>query len=198
MRIALLLAAILWTNASFAEVKAGELAPAFLEKDQAGKNHSLHSYKGKWVVLEWYNEGCPYAGKHYKSHNMQKLQSTYRAKGVVWLTVVSSAEGKQGYIPPTEAAAHMKKAKMNSSALLLDSDGSMGRAYDAKTTPHMFVINPEGKVVYVGAIDDNDSANPETIKTSKNYVSAALDAGLSKKHIAVDSTRPYGCSVKYD
>lgn len=180
-----------------AEVKIDAPAPTFSEKDQTGKIQSLESNKGKWVVLEWYNEDCPYVVKHYGAKNMQKLQSTYVDKGVVWYTVATSAEGKQGYISPKEAEQKRTIAGMKSSGLLLDSDGSMGRAYGAKTTPHMFVINPEGKVVYAGAIDNNDSADPKTISKATNYVAQALDAGLAGKPIAQKTSKPYGCSVKY-
>ena len=180
-----------------AEVVIGKQAPTFKEVDQSGKYHGLNDYKGKWLVLEWYNEGCPYVKKHYRSGNMQNIQKKYTDKGVKWLTVATSAKGKQGYIDPKVASKHIKKAGMNSSALLLDADGTMGRAYDAKTTPHMFVISPEGKVVYAGAIDSNDSANPATIKGATNYVADALDASLAGKDVKVASTRAYGCSVKY-
>lgn len=197
MKALLIACALLMSASAFAEVKIGTAAPAFSEKDQSGKTHSLDSYKGKWVVLEWYNEGCPYVKKHYGAKNMQTLQKTYTEKGVIWLTVATSPEDMQGYVDPKTAAQHMKAAGMNSSALLLDSDGTMGRAYDAKTTPHMFVINPEGKAVYAGAIDDNDSADPKTIATSKNYVVQALDAAMAGKPVATSSTKPYGCAVKY-
>lgn len=198
MKALLVACALFVSSAAFAEVKVGAAAPTFSEKDQAGKTHSLDTHKGKWVVLEWYNEGCPYVKKHYGSKNMQTLQKTYTGKGVVWLTVATSPEGKQGYVDPKTAAQHIKTAGMNSSALLLDADGTMGRAYDAKTTPHMFVINPEGKVVYAGAIDSNDSADPKTIQGSTNYVSQALDAAMGGKPVTTASTKPYGCSVKYN
>ncbi|MES3036991.1 MAG: thioredoxin family protein [Bdellovibrionota bacterium] len=198
MKSLLLALVLLNTPMAFAEVKVGEAAPAFTEKDQAGKSHTLDTHKGKWVVLEWYNEGCPYVKKQYGSKNMQSLQKTYTGKGVVWLTVATSAEGKQGYVDPKTAAQHMKDAGMNSTALLLDADGTMGRTYDAKTTPHMFVINPTGKVVYAGAIDSDDSADPKTIATATNYVSQALDLSMAGKPVATASKKPYGCNVKYN
>lgn len=184
-------------SVAFAEVKVDAPAPTFSETDQAGKMQSLEANKGKWVVLEWYNEGCPYVKKHYGSQNMQNLQKTYTGKGVVWYTVATSAKGQQGYVDPKEAAQKLKEAGMSSTALLLDADGTMGKAYGAKVTPHMFVINPEGKVVYAGAIDSNDSSDPKTIASSTNYVVAALDAGLAGKPIAQKTSKPYGCSVKY-
>lgn len=198
MKSVLVALTLLLSSSGFAEVTVGAAAPKFSEVDHAGKTHSLDTHKGKWVVLEWYNEGCPYVKKHYGSKNMQSLQQKYTGKGVVWLTVATSAEGQQGYVPPKEAAQKRTAAGMNSSALLLDADGTMGRAYDAKTTPHMFVIDPKGIVVYAGAIDNNDSADPAKIPTSTNYVSSALDAALAGKPIAVASSKPYGCSVKYN
>ncbi|WP_460806024.1 thioredoxin family protein [Microbulbifer agarilyticus] len=176
----------------------GEKAPAFSEVDAAGKTHNLKDYEGQWLVLEWFNKDCPYVKKHYGSGNMQALQKKYADADINWLTVISSAKGKQGYLEPAEALDVAKNHKLEASApFLLDSDGSMGRAYGAKTTPHMFIINPQGEVVYAGAIDDNDSANPAVIPDSANYVAAALDASLAGKAIEVASSRAYGCSVKY-
>ncbi|MES2854256.1 MAG: thioredoxin family protein [Bdellovibrionota bacterium] len=189
---------LLASSVGLAEVKIGAAAPAFTEIDHAGKTHSLDSHKGKWVVLEWYNEGCPYVKKHYGAKNMQTLQKTFADKGVVWLTVATSPEGQQGYVAPKEAAAHMKKAGMHSTALLLDSDGTMGRAFDAKTTPHMFVIDPKGMVVYAGAIDNNDSSDPRKIASSTNYVADALNSALKGEAVKVATTKPYGCGVKYN
>ncbi|MCK7597588.1 thioredoxin family protein [Microbulbifer sp. CAU 1566] len=176
----------------------GEKAPAFSEIDAVGKTHSLEDYKGQWLVLEWFNKDCPYVKKHYGSGNMQALQEKYTGQDINWLTVISSAKGKQGYLEPAQAVAVAESHKLKASApFLLDVDGSMGRAYGAKTTPHMFIINPEGQVVYAGAIDDNDSANPAVIPNSANYVAAALDASLTGGAVEVASSRAYGCSVKY-
>lgn len=181
-----------------AEVKVGAPAPAFSEVDQAGATHSLDSHKGKWIVLEWYNEGCPFVKKHYGSKNMQTLQSKYTEKDVVWLTVASSAKGQQGYVDPKKAVEKHKSAGMAPKvSLLLDADGTMGRAYDAKTTPHMFVIDPKGVVVYAGAIDSDNSSDPSKIAKSTNYVAAALDAGMAAKPVTVSSSKPYGCGIKY-
>jgi peroxiredoxin len=190
--------ALLHTAAVFADAVPGKPAPAFDVVDASGKTHKLEDYKGKWLVLEWFNKDCPYVKKHYGSGNMQSLQEKYTGRDVQWLTVISSAKGKQGYLEPEEAKAVAKEHKLAASAdFLLDASGEMGKAYGAKTTPHMYVINPEGEVVYAGAIDDNDSANPSVIATSQNYVMAALDAALEGKTINTTATRPYGCTVKY-
>ncbi|WP_237067391.1 thioredoxin family protein [Microbulbifer guangxiensis] len=176
----------------------GEQAPAFSEVDAAGKTHTLENYAGKWLVIEWFNKDCPYVKKHYGSGNMQALQEKYTGEGIQWLTVISSAKGKQGHLDPAQALEVAKSHNLKASApFLLDTDGNMGRAFGAKTTPHMFIINPEGQVVYAGAIDDNDSANPAVIPKSNNYVAAALDASMTGEAIQVASSRAYGCSVKY-
>lgn len=182
---------------AFAAAEPGSAAPAFEVKDATGTVRKLADAKGKWVVLEWTNKDCPYVKKHYGSGNMQKLQKDLTAKGVIWYTVLSSAKGQQGALEPAAAAKHAKDVKAGPTAVLMDTDGKIGKAYDAKTTPHMFVIDPEGKIVYAGAIDDNDSADPSVIAKSKNYVAAALEAGMAGKKVEVASTRPYGCSVKY-
>lgn len=187
----------LTVGSAFADAVPGEKAPAFEVKDANGKTQKLSDYKGKWLVLEWFNKECPYVKKHYGSQNMQKLQKTYADKGVAWLTVNSSAPGKQGYADGKQALKDAKQRDAHPTALLLDPSGTMGKAYGAKTTPHMFVINPEQVVVYAGAIDNNDSADPATIATSKNYVAAALDSGLAGKPVETASSRPYGCGVKY-
>lgn len=183
---------------AMAAATPGVKAPEFSEVDAAGKTHSLENYKGRWLVLEWFNKDCPYVKKHYGSGNMQALQKKYTGQDINWLTVISSAKGKQGYLEPAQAAEVAASHNLNASApFLLDADGSMGRAYGAKTTPHMFIINPEGLVVYAGAIDDNDSANPAVIASSANYVAAALDASLTGDAVKVASSRAYGCSIKY-
>lgn len=180
-----------------AQVDTGKPAPEFTLPAQDGTVHKLSDFKGKYVVLEWFNKGCPFVVKHYGSGNMQKLQETYAAKGVVWLSIISSAEGKQGHQTPAEATATRAEWKIKSTATLLDSSGLVGKLYGAKTTPHLFVINPEGVVVYQGAIDSKASTDPKDIPTSKNYVAAALDAVLAGKPVAQATTKPYGCSVKY-
>jgi peroxiredoxin len=172
-------------------------APDFALPDQDGKVHHLSDFKGKAVVLEWFNKGCPYVQKHYESHNMQNLQKKYVGQGVVWLTISSSAEGKEGYEKGPEATKTRATWGINSTATLLDPSGDVGHLYGAKTTPHMFVINSKGVLVYNGAIDDNDSTEAEDIPKAKNYVATALDEVLAGKEVSAGTTKPYGCSVKY-
>lgn len=175
----------------------GQPAPDFSATDVNGKAVKLSDLKGKIVVLEWTNNECPYVKKHYGSGNMQKTQKEAAAKGVEWITVNSSAPGRQGHVSAEEAKKIMTDAGGAPSAEILDEDGKIGKAYDAKTTPHMFVIDPSGKVVYAGAIDDRRSANPADAKAAKNYVTAALTEAKAGKPVTVASTTPYGCSVKY-
>ncbi len=175
----------------------GAQAPAFTLADAGGTTHSLADFKGKFVVLEWVNFGCPFVRKHYDSGNMQGLQKTYRDRGVVWLSICSSAPGKQGYFEGKELTERIAAEKSRATAYLVDKDGTVGQAYGAKTTPHMFVINPEGTLIYEGGIDDKASTNREDLKTAVNYVREALDAAMSGKPVQVKTSRPYGCSVKY-
>ncbi len=175
----------------------GQPAPAFQVKDADGKTRSLAEFKGKTVVLEWTNEGCPYVQKHYNSGNMQGLQRQAANEGMVWLTVISSAPGMQGYKEPAEAKAWKAKAKAAPAAVLLDPDGKVGRAYDAKTTPHMYIVDKAGKLVYMGGIDDKPSADPGSLKGAKNYVTAALADVKAGRAVSQAATKPYGCSVKY-
>ncbi|MEY2526399.1 MAG: hypothetical protein QOE73_1170 [Verrucomicrobiota bacterium] len=175
----------------------GSTAPDFSASDSKGKAHSLSQYKGKYVVLEWFNPECPFVKKHYGPGNMQKLQEEYTGKGVVWLSVDSSAPGKEGSLTPDQAEKKMTEWKTKSTALLLDSDGKVGQTYGAKNTPHMFVINPEGKIVYEGAIDSKATPNPSDIPSSTNYVKVALDEAMAGKPVSNPNTKPYGCSVKY-
>jgi len=175
----------------------GQPAPDFTLTDTAGQPHALSATKGKFVVLEWTNYDCPFVGKHYGSGNMQALQKKYTGKGVVWLQVNSSAPGKQGAYDAAHAAALSKEKGAASTAYLIDANGAVGRLYGAKTTPHMFVIDPRGTVVYAGAIDDTPSTDREDVPRAKNYVSAALDEAMAGKPVAVSSSQPYGCSVKY-
>ena len=179
----------------YAAPRLGEPAPDFTLSDQSGKPVKLSDAKGKLIVLEWFNEGCPFVKKHYGSKNMQGLQAKYAKKGVVWYTIVSSKEGKQGHLTPAEAADRLKG--MASKAILLDAKGDVGRLYSAKTTPHMFVIDKKGALIYAGGIDDTPSADPADIKGSKNFVAAALDEALAGKPVSTPSAPPYGCSVKY-
>lgn len=180
-----------------ANAEVGKTAPAFTLNDWDGKPRKLSDFKGKIVVLEWFNHGCPFVKKHYDSKNMQNLQKKYTGKKVVWLSICSSAEGKQGC---DTGAGHKKTFTEKGAAptaVLLDTDGTVGHLYGAKATPHMFVIDGKGILVYAGAIDDNNSADPEATKTAKNYVAAAIDETLAKKPVSTNSTKAYGCSVKY-
>ena len=177
--------------------RVGAPAPAFTATDSHGKAERLDQFKGKWVVLEWHNQGCPYTIKHYASGNMQNLQRTWTAKGVVWFTVISSAPGNQGYVTASQENDYMAKMHATPTAALLDPQGKLGHLYDAKTTPQMIVIDPAGKIAYDGAIDSVESADQSDIKGADNYVNDALTAALNGKPIALSHTRPYGCSVKY-
>ncbi len=172
-------------------------APAFELKGIDGSTYKLSDFKGKYVVLEWNNFDCPFVKKHYGAGNMQALQKKYMEKGVVWFTVCSSAPGKQGYYETDALTKMTAEHKSAATAYLRDPDGKVGRLYGAKTTPHMFVIDPEGVLVYAGAIDDKPSTNPDDIKGAVNYVAASLDATMGGKAVATKSTAPYGCSVKY-
>lgn len=180
-----------------AEAPVGKPAPGFSLPDSTGKIHSLSDYKGKIIVLEWLNHGCPYVKKHYNSGNMQKLQKTYGAKGVIWFSVVSSAPGKQGYMTPEEATETIQQKKAAPKAVLLDPEGTVGKLYGAKTTPHMFIIDSDGVLVYNGGIDDIRSTSIDDIAKAKNYVQMALDELLAGKEVTVQTSLPYGCSVKY-
>lgn len=197
MKAITFMSVLFMATVSWAQPQINAAAPAFSEVDAAGKTHALSDYKGKWVVLEWYNKDCPFVKKHYGSKNMQKLQEDYTAKGVVWLTVISSAKGEQGYLDPAAALEDAKKTGSKATAVLIDEDGTMGKAYDARVTPHMYVINPQGNLVYMGAIDDNSSSNAKVIAKSENYVKSALDAAMAGKEVKTTVTKAYGCTVKY-
>jgi peroxiredoxin len=177
--------------------RVGEAAPDFTATDSNGKSHHLADYRGKFVVLEWHNQGCPYTRKHYESGNMQRLQKEWTGKGVVWFTVISSAPGTQGYVTASQENDYVQKMKAVPSAVLLDPDGTVGHLYAAKTTPHMYIIDPKGQLIYNGAIDDHPTADPSDIASSRNYVSTALQQAMGGKPVAEAATRPYGCSVKY-
>ncbi len=177
--------------------KVGQPAPAFTAKDLHGKERSLSEFKGKYVVLEWHNQSCPFVKKHYESGNMQKLQKDLTGKGVVWLSVISSAPGAQGYVTPEQEQKYLAETKAAPTDVLLDPEGTVGHAYGAKTTPHMFVIDDKGTLVYAGAIDDNPSSDPDDAATAKNFVRAAYDEAAAGKPVSTASTAPYGCGVKY-
>lgn len=180
-----------------AELKTGQKAPEFELTDSAGKKHTLSQYKGKFVVLEWLNHGCPFVKKFYDNGKMQELQKTYTGKGVVWLSVLSSAPGKQGAGTAQEVAKEQKDKGSKATAVLLDATGSVGKSYGARTTPHMYVIAKDGNLLYQGAIDDQPSTEKSSLASAKNYVTAALDATMSGKAVETNTTEPYGCSVKY-
>jgi peroxiredoxin len=182
---------------ALAEVQVGKEAPDFILTDTNGKTHHLSDYKGKYVVLEWYQPDCPFVRKHYNSGNMQALQKEYVSKGVVWLSIDSSAAGQEGNYPPDRLNQIATKTGSTRTALLLDADGKVGHLYGAKTTPDMYIINPQGILVYQGAIDDKPSTDLGDVRTAKNYVKTALNAVMAGQSVATTSTRPYGCSVKY-
>lgn len=182
---------------SHAEAVVGEKAPAFNLPDTSGQAHQLADYADKYVVLEWLNHECPFVRKHYESGNMQSLQKEYVGKGVVWLSICSSASGKQGYNEPEAAAKLAAEKGSAASAVLLDPEGTVGRLYGAKVTPHMFVIAPDGNLIYQGAIDDIPSPRVSDIEAANNYVRACLDSAMAGKPVERTSTKPYGCGVKY-
>ena len=181
----------------FAEVVVGQTAPNFSLIDTKGQVRQLNDFKGQYVVLEWFNHDCPFVKKHYGSGNMQSLQKEYTAKGVAWLSINSSAAGKQGHYSSTEMDQLTVEKAAAPTAVLLDSDGKVGHLYNAQTTPHMFIIDPQGVLLYQGAIDDTPSADPGDIVGAHNYVKAALDEALAGKPVSVAATKSYGCSVKY-
>jgi peroxiredoxin len=177
--------------------KVGELAPDFSAAASNGKTYRLADFRGKFVVLEWHNNGCPYTRKHYESGNMQRLQKEWTAKGVVWFTVISSAPGTQGYMTADAENTYIGRMNAAPTAALLDASGDLGHLYDAKTTPQIVIINPQGVMIYDGAIDDHPTSDASDIPSSKNYVEASLTDAMAGKPLAMGSTRPYGCSVKY-
>jgi hypothetical protein len=201
MKTRLTLLFALLTTAALATVEPGGTAPDFSLADIHGQKHSLSDYKGKYVVLEWNNPGCPFVRAHYDSGNMPKLQQEERAKGVVWLTINSASANRQGDLPADQIEQFLKDEHANPTAYLRDPEGTVGRLYGAKTTPHMFVINPDGKLIYEGGIDNlantDPSDIPSDIPAATNYVRAALDESMAGKPVSVATSRPYGCSVKY-
>src|SRR5580692_8654350 len=193
--LAAMFAFVFATSARSAQI--GSQAPDFHATDSSGKTHSLDEYRGKFVVLEWHNHDCPYTVKHYKSGNMQSLQKQWTAKDVVWFTVISSAPGEQGYVDAAAENAYMEKMGAKPTAAILDPSGAIGHLYGAKTTPNMFIIDPSGKLIYAGAIDDHATTDTSDIPSSKNYVSTALTEAMAGQPVQTAYTRPYGCSVKY-
>ena len=192
--ILLLLAVTTWAHA---EAEIGKPAPAFTLPSCESKTVSLSDYKGKVVVLEWTNYSCPFVVKHYGSGNMQKLQADAAAKGVVWLAICSSAPKQQGHATPADALKACTEKNSAATAYLIDESGATGRAYGAKRTPEMYVINADGILVYQGAIDDKKSVDPADIATAKNLVAAAIEETLAGKPVSTPETEAYGCSIKY-
>ena len=184
-------------HASAISVEIGKPAPNFTAIDIHGNEFNLEDQKGKIVVLEWTNHLCPFVVKHYSTQNMQNTQKTATDNGVVWVSIVSSAPGKQGYVTPEEAIKIEETAGAHSTTRILDPMGDIGKLYEAKTTPHMFVISAQGNVEYAGAIDDNPSPRHTAVEGSQNLVLAALDALSTGRNVDVPLTAPYGCSVKY-
>ena len=178
-------------------LKTGGAAPDFTLPDTNGEEHSLSDYKGKTVVLEWTNYDCPFVKKFYANSDMQKIQAEYTGKDVVWLSICSSADGKQGNYEADKWNEMMESKEVSASAVLLDPAGEVGKQYSAKTTPHMYVIDSEGTLVYQGAIDSIRSADSSDIAKAQNYVKACLNATLNGEPVGTSSTAPYGCSVKY-
>ena len=194
MLVALVLCAV---PPPISAAKVGEAAPDFTATASNGKTFRLSDYRGKYVVLEWHNNGCPYVGKHYNSGNMQRLQKQWTSRGAVWFTILSSAPGKQGYVTASEENEYLAKMQAAPTAALLDPTGEIGHRYDAKTSPQMVVINPQGVVIYNGAIDDKATTDLQDVPNATNYVTLALEEAMAGKQVQTAATRPYGCSVKY-
>lgn len=182
---------------ALAAVGVGKPAPDFTGVDSNGQSHRLSDFKGKTVVLEWTNHDCPFVVKHYSTGNMQALQREATGDGIVWLSIISSAPGKQGHVSPEQANELTASRKAAPSAVILDTSGDIGRLYGAKTTPHMYVIDGSGTLVYMGGIDDRPSSRKGDIEGANNYVRTALNELAAGKPVTDASTRPYGCSVKY-
>ena len=192
--IALLVAA----GTALAAPQVGQPAPEFTLTDSNGKAHKLSDFKGKFVVLEWLNHGCPFVIKHYESGNMQKLQKEYTGKDVVWLSIASSAPGKQGHMSPEETNKTKADKGSAATAVLRDEDGTVGKLYDAKVTPELYVVDPEGTLIYMGAIDDMKSTDTADVAGAKNYIKQALDEAMAGKLVSEPSTSAYGCGIKYN
>jgi len=192
------LALALFAAPAIAAPEVGQPAPGFTLTDSNGQSHNLSDFKGKLVVLEWLNHGCPFVKKHYDSDNMQNLQKEYTGKDVVWLSIVSSAPGKQGHMSPGETNQAKEEKGSAATAILIDGDGTVGQLYGAKVTPELYVINPEGNLIYAGAIDDKKSVDPADVEGATNYVKQALDEALAGQPVSTPKTEPYGCSVKYN
>jgi hypothetical protein len=187
----------LLSAAAQAAPAVGQPAPDFTLKDASGKTVKLSDYKGKHVVLEWTNPGCPYVQKHYNSGNMPATQKEAADKGVVWLAINSTEKGRGDYLEPGKLVAWMKERKSAPTATLMDEEGTAGKAYGARTTPHMYIVNPQGQLVYAGGIDSIPSSDPADIKKAVNYVRQGIGEAVAGKPISAATPRPYGCSIKY-
>ena len=192
------LALVLAASPALAVAEVGQSAPGFTLTDSNGQSHNLSDFKGKFVVLEWLNHGCPFVIKHYDSGSMQKLQKEYTGQDVIWLSVVSSAPGKQGHLSPAETNQAKEEKGSAATAILIDGGGTVGQLYGAKVTPELYVINPAGDLIYAGAIDDKKSVDPADVAGATNHVKQALDEALAGQPVSTPRTEPYGCSVKYN
>ena len=190
-------ASLLFSAAAYAAATVGQAAPDFTLTDTRGKTVKLSDFKGKHVVLEWNNPGCPFVRKHYDTANMQALQKEAGGQGVVWLAINSTATAHQDYLAPAKMGQWMTEQKAAPSATLMDETGSVGKSYGARTTPHMYMVNPQGTLIYAGGIDSVPSASTADIKTATNYVRVGLNEALAGKPLSKPTTPPYGCSVKY-
>lgn len=197
LRRTLIASVIAFSAAAQAAPSVGQAAPDFTLKDASGKTVKLSDFRGKHVVLEWTNPNCPYVQKHYNSGNMPATQKQATDKGVVWLAINSTEKGSGDYLEPAKLVSWMSQRKSAPSATLMDEEGTAGKAYGARTTPHMYIVDPKGQLVYAGGIDSIPSSNPDDIKKAVNYVSQALGEALAGKPITAATTRPYGCSIKY-
>lgn len=198
LKMSLLVAGwLLFSQVTLAAPTVGKTAPNFNLPDSFGKTHELTDYRGKTVVLEWTNHDCPYVRKHYESNNMQTLQKEMTDQGIVWLSIISSKPGSQGYVEAAEANQLTTSRSAHPTAVLFDPNGDTGRAFDARTTPHMYIINPQGVLVYMGAIDDQPSARASSLEGANNYVRAAMADLQAGRALQVSQSTPYGCSVKY-
>jgi peroxiredoxin len=192
------LALLVAAGTAVAAPSVGQPAPEFTLTDSNGQSHNLSDFKGKFVVLEWLNHGCPFVKKHYDGGNMQGLQKEYTGKDVVWLSIASSAPGKQGNMTPEETNKTKEEKGSAATAILIDEDGTVGKLYDAKVTPELFVINPEGTLIYAGAIDDKKSVDAADVAGARNYVKQALDEAMAGNPVSTPQTEAYGCGVKYN
>jgi hypothetical protein len=191
------LPALLLAMAAQAAPAVGQPAPEIVLKDAGGKTVKLSDYRGKHVVLEWTNPGCPYVRKHYDSGNMAATQQDAMGKGAVWLSINSTAKDSYDYLEPAKLAAWQKERKVQPTATLMDEDGIAGKAYGARTTPHMYIVDPAGRLAYAGGIDSIPSSNPEDIRKAVNYVRQGIAEATAGKPVSAATTRPYGCSIKY-